>query len=151
MDTLFRVVVGKEWKGKVKAFNTLRIIVKDAHFSNRVLPFIDRMFQLSLVELANARWPIRNSAMLLFASLVQRTLAESRADSSPRSKTTYSSFIRYDKARSSFMQVCERLYTTNNATYSGKVCEWLDKTLALIEDVTLYRNLLFCLPQKLAA
>ena len=56
-----------------------------------------------------------------------------------------------DKARSSFMQVCERLYTTNNATYSGKVCEWLDKTLALIEDVTLYRNLLFCLPQKLAA
>jgi len=93
MDTLFRVVVGKEWKGKVKAFNTLRIIVKDAHFSNRVLPFIDRMFQLSLVELANARWPIRNSAMLLFASLVQRTLSESRANSSSRSKTTYSSFI----------------------------------------------------------
>ncbi|KAJ1921540.1 hypothetical protein H4219_000577 [Mycoemilia scoparia] len=57
---------------QVHAINMLRVLVDDKTIASDVLPFIEKIFVLTIEGLCSPLWAIRNASGLLFASLLRR-------------------------------------------------------------------------------
>jgi hypothetical protein len=66
------------WLSRVHALNLIRLIFLDRAFSLPILTHVSAGFLTAFCALSASEWAVRNSGMLLFAALLQRTLRQSR-------------------------------------------------------------------------
>ena len=67
------------WLGRVHALNLLRNLFQDRAFGVVIQPFLARGFLRAFEGLSSPRWAVRNSALLLLASLLERALRNRRS------------------------------------------------------------------------
>mmetsp|Transcript_22983 Transcript_22983/g.70379 ORF Transcript_22983/g.70379 Transcript_22983/m.70379 type:complete len:1811 (+) Transcript_22983:138-5570(+) len=64
--------------GRVHALNLLRFLFIDKAFGLPAQPFFASGFKAAFIALGSSRWPVRNSGLLLLASLLSRALRNRR-------------------------------------------------------------------------
>jgi len=62
------------WGVKVHALNVLRLIFADATLADNVMEFSTKAFISAIQGFEDSRWAVRNSSMILFTAVVQRTV-----------------------------------------------------------------------------
>ncbi|KAI9146439.1 putative death-receptor fusion protein-domain-containing protein [Paraphysoderma sedebokerense] len=92
---------------QVHAFNILRSLYQDSKLSQHVSPYIADGFMLSIKNLSSPIWAIRNCAMMLFSTLINRTcgVKQSKDEHHSINKLTGKQFFhRYPKLHSFLLQ-----------------------------------------------
>eukprot|EP00605_Chrysophyceae_sp_TOSAG23-4_P001742 GSChrysophyteH1.ASY1.ANO1.1929.1 assembled CDS len=84
------------WSSTVHAFNAMRLILVDAALAMDIDPYIDRALRLVVRGFSHERWAVRNSAMMVFASIVQRAVDNHKgSEASARGTTARAFFSRF--------------------------------------------------------
>ena len=83
------------WKLCVHSMNVLRLLIGDATVGPALNPYITQCVQYSVQGFESERWAVRNSSMMVFTAVVQRSVDVDKNDSggSSAGKATFSPLI----------------------------------------------------------
>ena len=85
-----------DWSVCVHALNALRLLLVDSALAHDVDKYISPACILAVNGFCHPEWGVRNSSMMLFASIVQRAVDnDKRSDASTRGSTAKNFFSRY--------------------------------------------------------
>jgi hypothetical protein len=84
------------WRMCVHALNVVRLILLDAVLAPQLDVYIARTLQLAVRGFTSKHWAVRNSCMMVFASVIQRAVDNDKADSgSARAINIREFFVRF--------------------------------------------------------
>lgn len=83
----------EQWRMSVHALNVLRLILADAILGPDLDPFLSHATELSIRGFRSTKWAVRNSSMMMFASVIQRTIDNEKHDSGGSKATSVVDFF----------------------------------------------------------
>ncbi|CAM9221310.1 unnamed protein product [Ectocarpus fasciculatus] len=72
-----------DWKSTVHAMNVLRVVFVDATLADDVGPYVTEATMAAVCGFEHAVWAVRNSSMMLFASIMQRAVGGAKNAAGP--------------------------------------------------------------------
>lgn len=84
---------GSSWRVCVHALNVLRLILSDAALGPDLDPFIARCAEMAVRGFRSTKWAVRNSAMMVFAAMVQRAVDNQKNESGGAKAATVQEFF----------------------------------------------------------
>jgi len=82
------------WRICVHALNVLRLIITDAALGNDVDFYIARAAKVAVSGFRSPKWAVRNSSMMLFTAVVQRSIDNDKNESGGAKASTAQEFFR---------------------------------------------------------
>ncbi|CAB1101686.1 unnamed protein product [Ectocarpus sp. CCAP 1310/34] len=72
-----------DWKSTVHAMNVLRVVFVDATLADDVCPYVTEATMAAVCGFEHPVWAVRNSSMMLFASIMQRAVGGAKNAAEP--------------------------------------------------------------------
>jgi hypothetical protein len=82
-----------KWRMAVHALNVLRLVLLDATLGSDLDPYLTDATICSIQGFRSSKWAVRNSSMMLFASIIQRAVDNEKHDSGGSKATSVIEFF----------------------------------------------------------
>lgn len=95
-DSVYKEETTGSWRICVHALNVVRMILVDAVLSPELDRYIAQAAELAVRGFQSKEWAVRNSSMMVFASVIQRSVDNDKNESGgPRAATGFEFFQRF--------------------------------------------------------